>query len=331
MHRIVILLVIAFAVHLSSCTKKDTPVELPPLGDSEHANIDMGKNYSDQIFFDFETNRIVYTSLWTSWDLAFEASALNNGIHINGAKDILLYNTHETDISKVTTLPNIKPEEWLFDDPDGLLAHTAFKETYDNKGIAKGEVYILQQNTTYTTDTFKKIALVAATSTEYIFRYADLRSNDIKTITIPKNDDYNYSYFSFDNGGTLVDPEPPKDSWDIVFTRYRHVYEDLDNFLYVVTGVLLNPNNTTGLADSTVGYSAVKAEVVLKQQFFPDRDVIGFNWKKYDFTSGKYHVDPEQAFLIKNRNDHYWKLHFLDYYNAAGEKGAPTFEFERIQ
>jgi len=324
-------LLIALGLSLASCEKEEQPVTLPLKGKAEVARVDMGEDYTDQIFFDLETNAIVTTSATSSWDLAFETDAAGRHVFINGGNDILVYNTHKQDITNVSMPSGLTDKDWQMDSPHGLPDSTAIGNWCSPNGISKNETYIIKLNPSLFPDTFKKIMLVSVDAKSYIMSYGDLKGGEIKSITIPKDNNYNYTYFSFSDGGQVVHPEPPKNTWDIVFTRYRHIYYELDNFPYLVSGVLLNPYNTTCFEDSAVGYQALDINTISYATFTPFRDVIGYDWKTYNFDKSVYTVDPKKAFIIKNRKDHYWKLHFLDFYSDKGVKGSPSFEFERLQ
>ena len=39
---------------------------------------------------------------------------------------------------------------------------------------------------------------------------------------------------------------------------------------------------------------------------------------------------PFDFYLIKDNEERYYKLRFLNFYNSAGEKGAPQFEFQEL-
>jgi hypothetical protein len=324
-------LFIASGLLLASCEKKEQPVALPEKGKAEVAQVDMGEDYTDQVFFDFETNSIVTTSVASSWDLAFEASATGKHIFLNGGNDIAVYNTHKSDINNVTLPAKMTAKSWIIDSPHGISDSTAIGDCFNTTGLSKGEVYIVKLNPSLFADTFKKIMLVSVDAKNYIMSYADLKGGEVKSITIPKDANYNYTYFSFADGGNVVHPEPPKNTWDIVFTRYKHIYYELDDFPYIVSGVLLNPYNTTAFEDSTLGYQGIDINTISHASFFPFRDIIGYDWKVYDFDKSRYSINPKKAFIVKTRKDQYWKLHFLDYYSDKGVKGSPSFEFERLQ
>lgn len=320
--------IVAIVFLLISCEKRDAPVVLPQKGSNVTDRVDMGEDYEDQIFYDLDKGRVVLSSPVNSWDLAFEASPSGFHVFTNTGKDIWVYNSHATDIYSVMTPPQIKASEWVSDASCGLPDSTAIGN-WTTAGTK--EVYILKLNPAHFADTFKKIVLVNYSSSHYTLMYSDLRENNVKTITIPKDDNFNYAYFSFDDGGKITYPEPNKTTWDIVFTRYRYIYHELNNFPYLVTGVLLNPYRTTGSADSTIGYDATSIANIATTKFVDFRDIIGFTWKSYSIPAGKYTVNKEKTYIIKTQLEQYWKLHFLDFYNSSGIKGSPTFEFERLQ
>jgi len=312
----------------SSCEKRELPIPLPPQGSAQIAQVVMGPDYDDQIFFNLETGQPVLKNYINAWDLAFEAQPDGKHVFMNDGKNVFVYNTHQTDPAAVSfnAAELVSSMQWGFDSPTGLPDSSYIGEWKDSYGLSKNEVYIVK----IAADTFKKMVIAGDNDTAYILKYGDINSTVLNTISIPKNSLYNYTYFSFANGGTVVPMEPPKDSWDIVFTRYRYVYYDLNNFTYPVTGVLLNPYNTTALADSLTSFDAITFNSLNLTAFSSARDVIGFDWKTYDFNTGRYITHPNKCYVVKTRKDQYYRIHFMNFYDANGYKGSPSFEYERI-
>lgn len=310
-----------------SCEKEETPIKLPPPGSSLQSTITMGEDYENQVFFNLQTGSVVMTSKVNSWDFAFETAAEGFHIFMNGGKGIFMYNTHETDAAQVMdnyqyTIPD---SAWLFDASCGLPDSTGVGNWRNTTGLSKNEVYVVKLNST----TFKKIILRSVDNSKYVLDYGELGDNSLQSVTIPKDAQYNYSYFSFDNGGTVVYPDPPKSQWDIVFTRYRYIYYDLDNFPYFVSGVLLNPYNTSALPDSSNTFKDIQYNSN-SSIFSNHRDIIGFDWKSYNFTTGMYDVKPGKNYIINTQSNAQWKLHFLNFYSNTGIKGSPSFEYEQL-
>ncbi len=318
----------------TSCEKVEQPLSLPDKSGSEYMLIQMGEDYKDQLFFDLETKSVVYTSPVNSWDFAFETGVNDYHVFMNGGgTGVFVYNTHQTDITKVITAPGIKDNEWQFDQASGTNDSTGIGEWHTGNR-SKSEVYVVKLDPTFYPDTFRKIQLLNVTDKSYVMAYSNLRDNKVKTITIEKNPNYNYVYFSFQDDGKITTPEPPKNTWDIVFTRYRYNYHYLNNFTYPVTGVLTNPYNTIAAKDSTQTYEKIDAPYLLKLKFLNRRDVIGFDWKQFTLNQqqgvSQYTINKNMIYVLKNRKGYYYKLRFLDFYHH-GVKGNPSFEYERIQ
>src|SRR5690606_6494748 len=104
--------------------------------------------------------------------------------------------------------------------------------------VSKNEVYIIRWGV-YPEYIYKKVTILLADDEKYIISYADLESTtNIKNATVPKDEAFSYAYFSLVNEEVVV-PDPPKTAWDIVFTRYKHIYPEyleIKNYPYVVTG-----------------------------------------------------------------------------------------------
>lgn len=316
-------------VLFASCVKKEDALVLPPKGTATHSIVDMGSNYDQQIFFDLKSNSVVFTSNPASWHLAFETGANDLHIFLNGGNSVFAYNTHQKSLDQVQKLPsglNSNGTGWQFDTPSGNPDSTAFGEWYDANGKTKGEVYIVQ----VAPDRYIKMQLLNADEQHYHFAWLPLEATGVfQEAKVDKNTDYDFSYFSFDQG--QVQPEPPKNSWDIVFTVYRYVYhtQAYPNFPYEVRGVLLNPTGTLAAMDSIHSFEQIDLQMASAMKLSNARDVIGFEWKTY--SGGRYVVDRRKNYIIQTRDNNLFKLHFLDYYNSSGAQGSPSFEFERLK
>ena len=318
-----------FITHFTSCEKKEDAITLPPRGPAVPGRVTMGENYDTQVFYDFESNSIVKTSDAASWDLAFETGKEGSHIWLNGGKGVQVRNTQQTNFNRAFDIPSrLDYESWSYDSPTGDPAHTGFGDWRNGTNGSKGEIYLVSIDDT---SACIKMRLVSVNDTAYQVEWGHIGNTQPQTVWLKKNDNYNFIYFSFTKG--IVQPEPEKDAWDVVFTRYCHIYTNLDNFPYLVNGVLLNPGHTTAAADSSYTYAFADIDRELAATFTQssNRDVIGFNWKAYNFSEGKYAVDKRRNYILRTRNGQVHKLRFLDFYSLSGVKGSPSFESERLQ
>jgi hypothetical protein len=236
------------------------------------------------------------------------------------------YNTHKTVFSDVSYLDTTQAKSsWSFDSPKGLADSSAI-------GNWKSEhpVYIVRLNETGTK--LRKIQITNEDAFQYTILVGDINSSIPVSLTIIKNPDCNFTYFSFDLLTTVNDIEPNKNAWDLQVTRYNYSFFDQTPVLrYVVNGFLLNPTKTSAYKDSLTSYNNIDTHFADSVSLSSYRDAIGFDWKSYNIDKGLYTIVAKYNYVIKNQNDHVFKLHFLDYYSSTGIKGSPKFEFYQLK
>jgi hypothetical protein len=337
-----ILFLIIFS--LSSCFKKEDPIILPA-GNSEISSVFLGEGYSKSMYFDMGTNTY-QEKRWADWDICFDASKEGYGVFINTAKSIAvrnidLYNLTEKkaiDTNYFRTYPE------LLEPPEGEPAKSAMGgwKTYTSRGGLSG-IYVIELKSNSGYNRFKRLQILSEVDTAYFVRITDLFNANGDTIfngpvqTIPKNPNQNFTYYSFDNKGHIVDhAEPDKHSWDFVFTRYKHIFYNVipgQPFPYgPLTGILSNSNDVEVARDSAfIGFENIDASSIPKYTFSKTRNAIGFDWKTHAQGPGGYSIATDLCYIIRDTEGYYYKLRFLDYNNELGQPGYPKFEFIRIK
>lgn len=319
------------AVTFSSCMKEEKPYTIPPTPDGgkfpiSQKQVSIGENYETQVFFSF-TNGVVATSDFESWEVSFTTAADNPELWMNGGKLVLVYPTGKSDYAAITMVSNVPAKDWTYDNPSGLPGKSGLGMLSNHLN----EVLIVNDGK----KNYYKLQIMEHTATQYKIKAGPLLAATGTEYTLDKDNDYNFVYFSFTGG--IVKPEPPKKSWDIQFTRYRHIYyhyqPDGSDLPYLVNGVLTNPYRTESAGDSLKLYDfyAFNMDNVKTYTLYPNRDIIGFNWKTVDINSGVYTVRPKFVYLVKDQQGQLWKLHFTGFYDADGRKGNPGFEYQRME
>ena len=120
---------------------------------------------------------------------------------------------------------------------------------------------------------------------------------------------------------------PQDDEWDLLFTNYTTQFDP--ETPYLVSGVLTNHPYIEVAFDSTLVYNEIDLGSVNTMSFSSDADVIGFDWKDYFFDAGYYVVNTELNYIIRRENN-YYKLRFLDFYNSVGETGNFKIEIQQL-
>ena len=313
---------IAIISLLSSCFKDDDPVTLPAQGSVENFQISMGKTYHRQEYFDLGT-RDTLGSEHAAWDLCFESSEAGWHVWINGGNFALAAVTDTQDFDAVKDTIGAM---WKWDESSWNADSTAIGDWRNDRFV-----YIIDRGAGKSVDErFKKIIFQSVDETMYEIEYSNLDGSIKNTFDVPKKAQNIYVYFTFDNGGSMLDIEPDLQHWDLLFTRYRYIFYDQHPPLpYLVNGVLINPEVSVAV-DSSMTFSSIDYQKVVNLNYTNARDIIGWKWKSYDFTNQAYVVRSHINYIIRDIEGYYWKLHFIDFYNFQGEPGYPQFEFQRL-
>jgi hypothetical protein len=339
------IIALVVAILFSSCFRKEDTLTLSKPGNVEVATIAQGSDYANQIFFDLNDGNMLVND-FAMWDLAFENGV--NGFHIwiNGGKGMYAGVVNETNIDMVQDTVGLT---WRWDSPTGNPDSTAIgnwtnylptssQKPYtsvqrpDESEQTTGAVYLVDRGNTFNNaDRYWKIKFLWVTGDAYKIKYARLDNTYKDSLIIEKSNQFNFSYFTFDNGGQQITVEPNKSTWDIVFTRYRYVFYSTTPYTpYVVSGVLLNPTGIYAGVDSTLTFEEIDYQNAKQVTLVRARDIIGYNWKTYSFDSQSYLIAPNRNYIIRDEKGYYWKLRFIDFYNESGEKGYPKFEYQRL-
>lgn len=335
------ILLLGLVIILSSCQKEDDRIVLPPPGPVQQLVATLGNNYDEQVYVSLSKG-LVHSAPYRNFDLAFEAAETGFHIYLNGAKYMFACRTGSTDFLTADSTG----QEWRIDAEQLYADSTAignwWVQSVSNTG-GLSEVFVVDRGRLDHSgmDRYRKIQVIVADDVHYQIKFSNMDNSGITVMDIPKDHNYSLMYLSFNNGGSLIQQAPPKDDWDFVFTKYTHVYFDEPMSspfrYYPVTGAITNIwNATSGTVlklDSTAYYCNFDQFVytnVAGLPFSTNADIIGFNWKYYDFASSQYHITPDNFYILSDKNGMYFKLRMIDFYDQNGNKGTVTMEYQRI-
>ncbi|RYD58185.1 MAG: hypothetical protein EOP56_04495 [Sphingobacteriales bacterium] len=313
-------LVLIVALCLTSCMRKEIPAAPHVAGDVTTATVDMNEDYKWQIFYSLKNNEIVSKNLRTDWDLGFECGASGYHIITNTARFMFAYNTGKTDFSAFALADTVGFANGKnIDMPSSSLDSTAIGDWRK-----RTPVYVVSNND-------KQIFKVQCLPAErgYKVRFAKLNGGGglEQTVVIKKDDNYNFMFLSL-TAGNIINVEPPRASWDVVFTNYTHLFYDM-NTPYSVTGCLLNRYNTIACMDSSVAFDQIDHILAARYQLSPQINIIGYNWKEYNLSKGIYITFTKMNYIVRTSDGVYYKLRFLDF-ARNNVKGNPKWEFQAL-
>ncbi|MES2513760.1 MAG: HmuY family protein [Bacteroidota bacterium] len=307
-----------------SCEKRELKAPKYNRGDVLTGQVNMTSNYKNQVWFSLSENKIVSTNFKTDWDIAFESLATGNHVVLNSSLGMRVYKTNFTQLSEVTDTTGLAIHE-VVDSPTGNLDSTAIGEWEVNNNV-----FIVNRGFSETGQVlgFYKLKILSASANNFTFEYADIFGTETFQRTITKDESYNFNAYSF----TLhqqVEIEPLKSNFDLCFTQFTHVFTNPLHY-YQVTGVLCNSFRTRVTSITDRPFTDISINDTLGRSFNDYRNSIGYDWKVFDLNTNLYTVNTSQCYIINDNKGFYYKLHFIDFYNSAGLKGYPTFEFKKL-
>jgi hypothetical protein len=319
-----------------SCFEEDQLVPPYTLPDGVDTLSIQKSIYDYQVYFDFSTGTVVSENANNEWVLSFECVDSGYHIRINSSDLWGICRTGSTDMDAVFTA---NPEySWKADRSDGNLDSTAvgsWVSFIDGLPSYTNEVYLLGKYDGLTYNLAKKLQFIDVNEEAFTFLINDPELSDADTIKVFKDNRFNYKQFSID-GNKVIQLEPEKDQWDILFEQYFTILFTDDSIPapYYVRGVLLNPNRVEAALDTTIHFLDIDYKTAIQHSFSSAQDAIGHDWKSVQVdeasNSAEYKVRPGYSYLVRDTNNDLYKLRFKSYFNKAGLKGYPSFEFARL-
>lgn len=304
--------------------------------------------YTHQMFYSLKDTSIISYNYNDLWDIGFETGENGKHVILNSADLLEVTNLGPVDFIGTTTVPS--DAQWTYDASSGnydSLAINNWVDTSTTPYTYSHNVYVIGKKTGLDRTLIKKIKIIELTSEHYKIVLAKMQKPLPDTIIVAKNKAYNFMGLSVRQEPKVVAFEPEKDKWDILFTQYSSILYTDDGIPtpYSVRGVLLNRHKTKAakytINDATSdeeikkAYDNIDSTMISHLNFSGKTDIIGYEWKDVTIDEGSnsafYKADPKMVYIIKTQYGHYYKIHFISYYNSNGEKGFPLFEYERIK
>ncbi len=295
-------------------------------------DMSMGSQYQNRVFFGLQNNNQVSQPA-NSWDIAFfRNSAMSFGSRINDAKDIKVYEA-SNDMSQWDNINIANLSSWgapIYNpDQTTSLADGAFEQGSASFGWGNYNggthhvdgtiIFVLQ----YPDDSYIKFAITDYFSA-YTFKYSKWNAatstwgaTETRTIANGSDDAY-FNYFSFTTGAKVENLEPPKASWDFMFTKYYTFYNNI--MMYPLSGVIQSPNITVAKVRPETQETSTFS-IPASTNFSQNITTIGHSWKP---TQGFY---TDVVYYIKKGSE-YYRMYFIS--NGGATTGNMYFKYKNI-
>jgi len=317
-------------------------------------SVAMGPNYGNDVFYSMANGAQPAVSN-TNWHLAFQmtppgpygnVSVFANHVQ-TGVKVYALHMraaTNFTTLSAMDTVGKTGATRELFN-ADSSWNYGAFNRlnnasdpfdyswgTYDinSHNVLGDSLYLVTVPNGSGTEAYKiwikKYVSTPAAAVEWQVRIAKFDGTKDTTLDIYRQPGYTdrlFAYYDVVNQ-TVIDREPSRSAWDIVFTRYKEYLVGAPGVPYYnVTGVLSNFNVTVNEKqaaagpDDTTGFAAYSYSKTM--------NVIGSDWKTFNMTTNQWQLATNTYYFVKTPGQatlapNVYQLHFTGFAGSGTGK-----------
>lgn len=324
---------IILAVLCTSCKKEEADRTAPEILTSISTEpvyqtvAHMTADYQEQVYISLSEATEVASHLKTDWDLSFDTSSDAWEIRLNSSRLMKVWKSPYEDIAALVSVEGME-DNGKFDTPDGSLEGNAFGDWTKDKFI-----YLLDMgvnNIDGSSYGYQKCRMISVNSSYYEIDIAPIASLEWTRVKVLKKQAQSEVLFSFEDQ-TIIE-RPSSESYDLFFTQYTHIFDEPEGPLpYLVSGALIKSKDTEVAKVNDKSFDALNGNDIDNYVFSNELDLIGYDWKSYDIELGVFTIFPEMNYLIRNKKGEVYKLHFIDFYDNQGVKGAPKMEYQLIQ
>ena len=355
------LLIVIILVTFATTACEDNDKFISPSVDGLTMDIEVGgPSQPNQAFVNLHTGTQIKKAR-NDWDLGFYSGG-EFRVVINGTSKALVKKLDKKDLTLVTSEDTVglgamlsydaifnavvsqPPPAWVsesvnwVDDPAGNISLTAIDEI--SVSDESNNVYIINrgENPDGTPRGWMKFRVLQE-SGSYVVQFALIASTSFNSLAVPKNANFNFNYFNFDND--IIEVEPGKSDWDISFTTYFEILNFGVNFPYHVKDFVLLNRNEVDVSEIVIStdqtlemvYEDFTREDVNTLTFSSEIISIGSKWRTVASpTPGSVTaVKSDRFYIIRNGNGNYFKLIFTAMLNSSGERGYPQIKYQLLQ
>ena len=310
------------------------------IAQTKNDSISSGSSNTRQVWYSFENGEVKHNDL-SEWHIAFQIEGIYSSILFNSATGNELYvypNGEISDWEKVDTNGlSTWPALYNADSSWNLGAFNVNIRTDDDFDLGWGQYNVNTHNilgdsiyiVKFNEGKALKIRIDKLAGGEYFFTYANLDGSDEISTSIKKGtyEGKNFGYYNLVTQKE-VDIEPIAKDWDLLFTKYTTMVSmgPGATMPYNVFGILNNGGMRVEKVhpienpDSYEDYSSLP--------FQSPMNVIGYNWKKFDFQNSKYLIEDSTVYIIETADLSIWKLILTGY--SGSETGLVSFKKELL-
>lgn len=288
-------------------------------------SVSMLAGYANEVYYSLADGEVVSVPR-TQWDIAFRTFTMSSSIMINEGTGVMLYTYPKSDTTGWATVDTVGINGWTpmynsFDDwENGAFSRNAKGHPDYGWAIYNTATHDLVADSLFVIKlrdgSFRKLWMARKYSTLnlYSFRFANLDGSNESKITVDCNPYTTKNFVGYSiQTSAIVDFEPAKNSWDLLFTKYQALLPP-NATPYTVTGVITNDGIKT-IEYRNVEPDFMDWDLALASS---SRSEIGYDWKT--LVGSSYVVEDSLVYFVQDLAGNINKLIFTKFEGSISGK-----------
>ena len=288
-------------------------------------SVSMLAGYANEVYYSLADGEVISVPR-AQWDIAFRTFTRSSSIMINEGTGVKLYTYPKSDTTGWATVDTVGISGWTpmynsFDDwENGAFSRNATSHPDYGWAIYNTATHDLVADSLFVIKlrdgSFRKLWMARKYSSLnlYSFRFANLDGSNESQITVDCNPYTTKNFVGYSiQTSAIVDFEPAKNSWDLLFTKYQALIPP-NATPYTVTGVITND----GI--KTIEYRHVEPDFMDWDLALASssRSEIGYDWKT--LVGSSYVVEDSLVYFVQDLTGNINKLIFTKFEGSISGK-----------
>lgn len=276
------------------------------------------RDHTAHVYLSLKEQRVVGTHSLTGWDLAFDCREDSFNIHLNWTKGMACYNTGLTRLSEYVFNENV---QWRYEHYPMYSQTTSALGVWGDYSFKNPKSYgifyliSLGYNAYGAHLGYRLLNIKHFSDSTYHIEFIDpLHPMESTLFSIPKRGDRDYQYFTFQEGGQLIDAGIQEKEWHLMLAPFvsderKCPYDrQIDTSAFLSFGFFAEPGTCAVAIDSSHDYESIRYIDALNMTFSSNPALMAAGWYYWDKQSRKYECRKNLNYLLKVRSGQYYKI-----------------------
>lgn len=276
------------------------------------------RDHTAHVYLNLDNQNIAGTHSLTGWDLAFDCREDSFNIHLNWTKGMACYNTGLTRLSEYEFNEDVdwRYEQYpMFSEKSSALGEWGDYKYHNPKSYGIFYLLSLGYNAYGAHLGYRLLNIKHFEDSSYHIEYIDpLHPMESAIFSIPKRKDRAFQYFTFQEGGQLIDAGIQEKEWHLMLSPFvsaerKSPYDrEIDSSVYLSFGFFAEPGTCQVAIDTSRTFESIRYIDALQMNFSANPASMAAGWYYWDKNTQENALMTKVSYILKVNSGKYYKM-----------------------